>query len=212
MNENRGFKRKTIIKTINHKLEEWIKTIDDEALREQVKKDVIVTGGAIVSMLQGTLPNDYDVYFSNVETALKVAQYYLSKLPESQNDKVSKCEAKIIDNRVKILIKSAGVASETCNQADYDYFEYMPDNSSEYYLNKCMHSDKGKYSVVCMTTNAISLSDDIQAILRFTGSADEIHENYDFVHCTNSFHYDKDGNGMLTLRQEALESILAKEL
>jgi hypothetical protein len=70
-----------------------------------------------------------------------------------------------------------------------------------------MNSDSGKFSVVCMTTNAITLSDKIQIILRFTGDVNEIHKNYDFVHCTNCYR-----DGKLTIRQDALLSIITKEL
>src|SRR3546814_2013322 len=41
------------------------------------------------------------------------------------------------------------------------------------------------YRPVFVSTNAITLSDKIQIVLRFYGEADAIHENYDFVHCTN---------------------------
>src|SRR3546814_939057 len=54
------------------------------------------------------------------------------------------------------------------------------------------------YRPVFMSTNAITLSDKIQIVLRFYGEADAIHENYDFVHCTN-YWTSKDAN--LTLRQ-----------
>src|SRR3546814_8968134 len=37
------------------------------------------------------------------------------------------------------------------------------------------------YRPVFMLTNAITLSDKIQIVLRFYGEADAIHENYDFV-------------------------------
>src|SRR3546814_16405682 len=65
------------------------------------------------------------------------------------------------------------------------------------------------YRPVFMSTNAIPLSDKIHIVLRFYGEADAIHENYDFVHCTN-YWTSKDAN--LTLRQPALERLLCKEL
>src|SRR3546814_5103821 len=65
------------------------------------------------------------------------------------------------------------------------------------------------YRPVFMSTNAITLSDKIQIVLRFYGEADAIHENYDFVHCTN-YWTSKDAN--LTPRQPALESLLCKEI
>src|SRR3546814_11207431 len=58
-----------------------------------------------------------------------------------------------------------------------------------------------------MSTNARTLSDKIQTVLRFYGEADAIQENYDFVHCTK-YWTSKDAN--LTLRQPALESLLCK--
>jgi hypothetical protein len=53
------------------------------------------------------------------------------------------------------------------------------------------------------------LSHKVQIVLRFYGSADTIHENYDYVHCTN---YWTSKDDELVLRQPALESLLAKEL
>jgi hypothetical protein len=50
----RGFKRKTIVQTIENKMNAWIKTLP-ESMREKVNNDYIVTGGAIASMLLGDL-------------------------------------------------------------------------------------------------------------------------------------------------------------
>lgn len=68
---------------------------------------------------------------------------------------------------------------------------------------------KPPYRVLFVTSNAITLSDKMQLILRFQGEPEEIHKNYDFVHCTN---YWTSWDKKLTLRPEALEAILTKEL
>jgi hypothetical protein len=47
----------------------------------------------------------------------------------------------------------------------------------------------------------------VQVIFRFTGPPEEIHHNFDFVHCTNWY-----ADGELHLNQAALEAILSKEL
>lgn len=60
-----------------------------------------------------------------------------------------------------------------------------------------------------MTNNAITLTDKIQVVLRFYGEPEEIHKNYDFVHCTS---YYTSYNDKLTLPARALEAILNKEL
>jgi hypothetical protein len=206
MDVKKGFKRKTIEKTIQHKISEWLKTIENEELQDKIKSNYIVTGGAIASMLQGNLPNDYDVYLQDPEVAAEVARYYVGKLPQSTNEKVSSTTVKVENGRVKIYVKSSGIAGIDCNQDDYDYFESAP--GAEAYLEQFAAEGKNNYVPVVVTTNAISLTDDIQIVLRFTGDPSEIHKNFDFVHCTNWF-TEQDG---LVLNQPALESIMAMEL
>jgi len=70
-------------------------------------------------------------------------------------------------------------------------------------------SEKGKFRPVFLTDNAITLSDKIQLIIRFYGQAEDIHKNYDFVHCTN--YWDSETK-KLVLKPEALESLLLKRL
>lgn len=68
---------------------------------------------------------------------------------------------------------------------------------------------KPTYRPLFLTTNAITLSDGIQLVIRFYGNPETIHENYDFVHCTN---YWCSWTRELVLNKEALECILSKEL
>lgn len=126
------------------------------------------------------------------------------------------------DGRVKVVVKSAGVASEV--QPDtYQYFECQPDpesTSAAEYVEACAAvltpppdekaaADKPKFRPVFLTSNAITLSDGIQLVTRFYGEPDEIHANYDFAHCMN---YWSSWDGKLVLRPEALEALLAREL
>lgn len=209
MNEmTRGFKRKTIRQTIKRKLDSWCKSIKDESLRNEIKDNVIVTGGAITSMLLGELPNDYDVYFRSPEIAKKVVDYYLVPIKEkTNNNKVNEIDSIIQeDGSVQIFIRSAGIVGDE-DLNEYDYFEHRDPQALEDYLNK-KPGRKPTYSPIMISTNAITLTDKIQIITRFTGEPEEIHKNYDFVHCTN--YYSEKTN--LVLRLEALEATLAKEL
>jgi len=70
-------------------------------------------------------------------------------------------------------------------------------------------TEKGKFRPVFMSDNAISLSDKVQLIIRFYGGIEEIHKNFDFVHATNFWQSD---TKELTLRKEALESLIMKRL
>ena len=208
----RGFKKKTIEETIRNKVKGWLKSIDDIALRDEVKKHYIVTGGAITSMLLGDLPNDYDIYIDDADVAAKLASYYVSRLPSVDNEmtRTPIVEVPPERNRVSIRVKSAGIAGEEIDQSKYEYFEMYPNAGDRIaqYLDGAMQKNTGKYSVLAMTTNAITLTDQIQIVLRFVGPANEIHKNYDFVHTTNYF---TESEGAV-LNQPALESILAREL
>lgn len=289
-------KTKTINKILIGKFIAWTKTIEDEAVRKRVQDNTIITGGSIVSMLMNEEVNDFDIYFRDTETARMVAEYYVKKLlenpPPTFKDSAAKVDIKTIVEpaiaegaesvriggarvkgpqpaRVRIVVKSAGIASGEAKQTDYQYFEGIQDANAqavatEHYVDAAIGAggddeagsgseggyvegqvtdttepeayidrvealddepaakldDAGElkagkggkktpYRVLFVTSNAITLSDQIQIVLRFQGEPEEIHRNYDFVHCTSYFtSWDK----KLTLRPEALEAILTKEL
>ena len=69
--------------------------------------------------------------------------------------------------------------------------------------------EDNKYRPIFLSTNAITLSGKIQLVFRFFGEPDQIHENYDFAHCTN---YWTSWENNLVLRQAALECLLSREL
>lgn len=205
-----GYSKKTIKKAILYKLNDWLKTIDDENFRAEIKNNVIVTGGCIASMLLGEEPNDYDVYFKNYEVAEKVAKFYTEKCVNKSN-LVSKI--KYVKNDyggLAIFIKSAGILTEETN-ASYAYFESLPENFADNFLDKILTYDKNstkKYHVQFITDNAITLSDGIQIILRFVGDQSVIHKYFDYTHCKNWFSV----NDGLVLNQKALESLLTMQL
>lgn len=225
---HRGMKAKTIKAILAKKFKSFVDTIKDEAVRKLVENNTIITGGCIASMLLGEKINDFDLYFTDHATTKAVAEYYVKRF-EVKNRHGIPCAITVDDQdgRVRIVVKSAGIASADGATADYEYFENSPEDRAAGYVGEVM-SDVGEieeayqeteqlalqtegavYRPVFMSTNAITLSDKIQIVLRFYGAADAIHENYDFVHCTN-YWTSKDGN--LTLRQPALESLLCKEL
>ena len=79
------------------------------------------------------------------------------------------------------------------------------DGSKKIDLDK--ESDK-KYTPVFFSPNAISLSDDLQIVIRFHGDNEVIHKTFDFIHATNYFTFEQ---GLVT-NTLALESILTKQL
>lgn len=202
----------------------WVNSIEDDNVRKLVQENSVVTGGAIVSLLQDQEPNDYDVYFKNYETVLAVAKYYVEKWnsthprkpvgikilgedSEERNDEVFPVEEK---KRVKIWVQSIGIQKHT--QSD----EEKPTQEEQ-------EAEKAKkYKPVFMSPNAVTLSDGIQVIIRFYGTIEDIHSSFDFVHCTNSWEPDPNGaywnkkellrTGKLNLKTDALAAIMTKEL
>lgn len=216
---------------LRKKVDEWLATIEDESVRKLAADNTIVTGGCIASMLLRESVNDYDIYFRDHATTLAVARYYVSRFKPTAARGIP-CEIRVddVDGRVKIVVKSAGVASEAGTDKSYEYFESRPEGEAAGYVSEIMRDagdvqdtyetteqaaqqteddGKPKYRPVFMSTNAITLSHRIQIVLRFYGQPDEIHENYDFAHCTNHWTSSDD---VLTLRQPALEALLAREL
>jgi len=125
-----GLKSKTIKSVIRNKINAWLDSIKDEPLRDACRKEAIVTGGCIASMLLGEDVNDFDVYFRTKETVLGVAKYYVKEFTDGRAaqggvpvdiypEEVTDSDGKA---RIRIVVKSAGVAGEDQKQ-DYQYFE-----------------------------------------------------------------------------------------
>lgn len=208
--------KKSVKKVIHQKFNNFLDSITDENVKKLVKENTLISGGCIASMLMGEKVNDYDLYFTNKETALAVTNYYVDLFKQKNTNHRIQVLTKnmehipvdvptfIIDalngseeDRIKIFVTSSGVA------ADPEYhIEEHEDVIEE-------NSDKPLYMPIHLSSNAITLSGKIQLVIRFFGDAKEIHSNYDYVHCTN---YWLSANNQLVLNQEALESIMAKEL
>jgi hypothetical protein len=199
-----GKKRKNIVKNINTKLQQWVDSIFDEKLREAIRKDAIVTGGSIASMYLGEPVNDYDIYFRTKETTKLVADYYVNYFTTENPGRLQIVEDK--DDRIKIFIQSAGVLlapHESLSESfddDEKQIEELGDEPSH---------DKMLYKPIFLSQNAITLSNKIQIIVRFYGTPEEIHKNFDFIHAQCYFDYKSQE---LVAPAEALESMLSRTL
>ena len=74
---------KNMAKHLSRKLKDWVDSIEDEDVAKAVQENAIVTGGALVSLLTGEPPNDYDIYFKTRASCLVVASYYATKWNET---------------------------------------------------------------------------------------------------------------------------------
>lgn len=178
---------KDIKKHLSDKVADWVESVDDIEVAQTIKDSAIITGGALVSLLTGEEVNDYDVYFRTKEACVKVAQYYVDKWNKEHNDDVflEVDEEQKTSGSVKIYVQSSGVAESKDNE------------------------DDSKYVPIFLSSNAITLSNKVQIVIRFYGEVEDIHKNYDFVHCTCSW---TSWDNEVQLPAKALECIINKEL
>lgn len=210
---------KTIKRRLALKIEDWLDSITDEQVRQLARRDVIVTGGSIVSMIMGDPIHDYDIYFKTKETTLEVAKYYVAKFIEKNLDyddniKVL-CQPRKningeIEERVVVFIKS----EDTAQSEDAPITEDDPDYDPHADVNQDVEIEQEEnttdpYHPVFLSSNAITLSNKMQLVTRFYGEPAEIHKNYDFVHAKSYFDY---YNYELVTPEDALRSIQSKVL
>lgn len=222
---------------LKEKIRDWVSSIDDPKVKDAVLENAIITGGAIVSLLQNEKPHDYDIYFRTEESLKLVADYYVEKYVEGNRTEleennlspsVQRCywneegkvwcvlnesERKRDDERIRVFVRSVGAVGsdyKPYGETDSQYRKAMAQIGANLKNNPDASIDKlPAYSPVFITNNAITLKDDIQVILRFYGNPEEIHKNYDFVHCTS---YWTSYNDELVMPARALEAIINKEL
>lgn len=216
-------KVKTITKTIDKKISDWLDSISDKDLSSKVKKDLIVTGGCIASMFLKEEVNDFDIYFKTKETCKAIADYYVEKILKVYKNTISDSKVEVIDSK-NIPVKHYEEYTE--DHSKWSFFKKGLEQSGEDrvkiyipHIGYWRRSDDVKdedlsllnYEPVYVSENAISLSNKIQIVVRFFGDAETIHTNYDFVHATNYFHYESD-KPKIVCNIPALQALLTKEL
>lgn len=208
--------KKNMRKSLEAKLNDWIKYIDDDDVVKEIKENAIVTGGALVSLLTGEEPNDYDIYFKTFDSCLRVSEYYARKWNQAHpnkskvqilTEKKDESGEVIGKERITCFIRSSGIVVEDNERSIDDESEPIIDEQSETIESEDV--EKPKYRPRYFLTNAISLSDKIQIVIRFHGPVEEIHKNYDFAHCTCSYDFK---TNKINLPEKALECIINKEL
>jgi len=193
-------KEKTINNIIKNKFNHFLKSITDESVKTLVEKGTIITGGCITSMLLNDDVNDYDMYFHNKETAWAVLNYYVNQFIKD-NATHNNIHVRDVDNKIEVYVVSGGIVSSDDTEKVEEPVGFLKSEKRD--------EKTGKYIPLVLTSNAVTLSDQIQLITRFFGTPDEIHSNFDFIHCTNYWcSWEKE----VKFNKEALLSTMSKEL
>lgn len=206
---------KTIEKVVKAKMEEWLSTITDEKLRNDTRSSLLVTGGCFVSMFLGEPVNDYDVYITSMDVCNRLAIYYTRSF-SSDITVLDGSEKEILIDHLKKAMKYKNPDDDVVNSYTIAINTLHDDQIKLYFrsasggmrVNEKMAPELLNYTPVFFSPNAISLSNQLQIVLRFVGDAEHIHKNFDFIHPTNYFTY-KEG---FVRNLAAVESILTKQL
>lgn len=202
---------KNIKKHLGAKVKEWAASITDESVKKIVLENTIITGGALVSLLTGEKVNDYDVYLRTKEAVIAVAGYYVDKWNEKHPDKPVSLRVNNETGRVDCFVQSKGIADENEEQKSMIAYNFNQDTGEpeDEESAETEGGEKEKYRPRFITSNAISLSDKVQVVIRFYGEVEDIHKNYDFAHCTCAW---SSWDNEIMLPVKALECIINKEL
>jgi len=208
-----GFQEKTVRRVLRKKIETWLESLPEE-MRKEMGEQVICTGGAPASMLLGEEIKDFDLYLKTKEAAAQLAHHYVKRFLKFHPECNIEPTVQIKEDRIRIYIKSSGVAGEGGDEG-YEYYEMQPgDQAATEFLDQAEKKkekpkDDKPFRPTYLSENAISLSDKIQIVIRFYGQADEIHRNYDFEHCKVAYDFKTD---TLHCPPTALLSLMSRTL
>lgn len=171
-----------------------------EQYKVTLHNSIIISGGSITSLLLNEEVNDYDFYFTDKKIIESLIIFYLTLF-----NKHNKTNWKW-SNKFNCIYKSIEKIDESI--LTFKEFQKNVEIVEAIYSHK-IKEIKNQYFPICITKNAISLTNKIQLIIRFSGTPEEILSNFDYVHTKNYYDY---GKNSLILNPKALESILTKQL
>lgn len=226
--------KKTVEQIIRKKMKQWTDELP-KTLRQDVMNNILVSGGAIASLFRQEPVNDFDIYFKDMDVLIRLCEYYKEQYGTPDLLDGRKIMEYVADNIQERFNNSKYSAHEYIQKEQYKRFGPMGDMSAAFVQIMNLSDDRvrmltpaggylveykdkkgkdipeeelDKFRPVFVSPNAISLSDKIQIVTRFTGTPEQIHANYDFIHATNYWDFE---NG-LVLNLEAMTCLLTSEL
>jgi len=134
--------------------------------------------------------------------------YHVEKIQDS----ASRMVANTPPERIKIIFPSDGVVGDPKAVRADEELGTAPENIGELDetdANEIIEKEVRNYFPVFLSTNAITLSDGIQVIVRFYGEPSDIHETFDFVHTKAYYTYH---DSKLVIDKEVYEAVINKTL
>lgn len=185
---------KTMNKVIGKKVTDWLKSVTCEKTRKIIEENLVITGGCFPSMIDNQAPKDFDCYFKTKEATKAVAEYYVGLWNEAHKDlqpvKVvdgGACSEddrkayRVAPERIKLIFQSGGIVGDT-EAINKDEELGNVAEVDETAADDILEKEKKQYFPVFISSNAITLSNGVQIVVRFYGEPEKIHETYDFQH------------------------------
>lgn len=206
---------KTIKKVVADKMEDWLSTITDESLRKDVKANLLVSGGSICSLILNEPVNDYDIYLQDKNVLMRLTEYYVKPFGleiwdgDKKEEIITSYRKNFTEEQFNEHYSMVSCALRNLQPKQIKLFIADGGMKVDSALESVKEGEEPKrYRVAYLSPNAISLTDDIQIVIRFHGTPTEIHKTFDFIHATNYFTFN---DGIVT-SIKALQSILSKQL
>lgn len=139
----------------------------------------------------------------------EILEYYQVDSPDKSR---SHMISNITPDRVKIIFPSDGVVGnpeEVHSNEELGTPEKVVGELDEISADEILESEKKRYFPVFMSSNAITLSNGIQVIVRFYGEPDKIHDTFDFIHTKA---YWDNGKHELCIPKDVYEHVVNKTL
>jgi len=173
-------KKQTVQSFLKNKVNHWLKSLPEQ-LSKQVSSHVIVAGGCIPALLLDEQVNDFDVYLDDAQAAKALVEHYIR------------------------VHKLGGFAKTGVGRRSKKFYLEVTDDL--HYVEN--YQQVSNYGAISISKNAITLSNDIQIVVKHIGTPEYITSFFDFVHVTSFYVH---GTESLVLKPEATESTLARTL
>ena len=193
-------------------MQAWLDTLPI-LLAKKVKPQILVSGGSIASMFLRETVNDYDVYIQDMDVLLELAEYYVKDNQvicyDGRQREEYLSERKDDGRLEEIFGEDLSEYTVFLKSLAHDQIKLgVPDAGLKPTIKGIEEIPDDVYVPVFMSQNAISLTNDVQIVTRFSGDHNEIHKNFDFIHATNYWTFELG----VVINLEAMESLLTKQL
>lgn len=207
-----------IDRAILRKMNKWFESIKEDSVSRAVAENTVVMGGCIASMLLGKRVNDYDVYMRDPDVVKMLITYYFDQIKamggslETSNERWAIVGDLVINPAFGL---EPGVQPLMYHDSDRpigSYSVHYDDAvTSALDLEDKICEEGEPYIPIAISDNAITLSNDVQVVIRFFGDPEDIAETYDFAHCKGYWCSWKNED-RIHVPEDALLSLLSKEL